>query len=150
MVRKILVAVLLLGVAFAAGYLYGTIPASRQAADAQATLEAAKVETARAADEIRATASKLKLADLGAKLGRIYAEVQQQNFGVANEKATPFFNGLQELLNSSPELEASERAALREVLARRDEVISELAKASPEIKNKMAQLYLKYLSILGN
>jgi len=141
-IKKILGALVLLAVSFGAGYLYGVLPLGRELGSSRADLEAARTELQKAA-------KRLALQSLGAQLGRVYFELQQNNFGVASEKVTPVFDSVQELLKSSPPLEERERAALQEILASRDQIVAELAKPSPEIKKRVGELYTGVLALLG-
>jgi hypothetical protein len=79
----------------------------------------------------------MKLATLQVKLGQAYIAANEKNFGIAMENMTPFFADLSEL-RTAPGLSEAQRKTLEGVLARRDELVSDLATANPDVKAKLS------------
>ncbi len=119
--RKFLLVVLALVAAFLAGYVPATM-------DARA---------ARAA-QVAAT-QKLVLAEVQVRLGMVSYELNRDNFGFAAQLATQFFDGVQAAVNAPAT--GSVADALRTILARRDEITSDLAQANPGVKAKVAEMF---------
>jgi hypothetical protein len=66
-------------------------------------------------------------------------EVNRDNYGLAAQLATPFFDGARSAAASPADQTVTQ--SLQAVLARRDEITSDLAKANAGVKSKIAQLY---------
>jgi len=113
-------------------FLLGYVPASLSARAAQA-------------EQNRLT-QKLALTTLGIQLGMMSYEVNRDNYGLAAELATPFFDGLRSVSAGSvaPEVTQSVQA----VLARRDEITSDLAQANAGVKTKIADLYAEVFRLI--
>ena len=82
---------------------------------------------------------KLVLTSIQVQLGMMSIEVNRDNYGLAAGLATPFFDGVRAAIADPSNQEAA--AALQAVLARRDEITSDLAQAKPAVKEKIAGLY---------
>lgn len=67
--------------------------------------------------------------DLDLLLGYVYLQINLKNYGLANQYATQFFNGVRqaESLTSDPE----RQKFLQSALSKRDTVVSGLAKGDP-------------------
>jgi len=87
----------------------------------------------------------LKLSDLQGHLGMASYEANRNNYASAAQQSTEFFNGLREMLNNIDD--ATLRQNLEKVLARRDEITTNLAQADPAVKEKLAQAYADFFQI---
>jgi hypothetical protein len=101
---------------------------------AQATEERLQAELAEARANFR-------IAAVTNQLGIILIEVNRQNFGNAKQLATNFFDDLGELSRSVSDVSARQR--LSQVLARRDEIITDLVTLKPETAAKLQSIYLE-------
>ncbi len=113
-------AVVLLG-----AFLVGYVPASLSA-------RAARAEQDRLTHQ-------LALATLQVQLGMMSYEVNRDNYGLAAQLATPFFDGVRSAIADPPDQSMTQ--PLQAVLGRRDEITSDLAKADAGVKTKLADLY---------
>ena len=111
--------------ALLAAFLVGYVPASLGA-------RAARAEQDRLTHE-------LALATLQIQLGMMSYEVNRDNYGRAAQLATPFFDGVPAAIAGAADQEVTQW--LQAVLARRDEITSDLAQANAEVKTKIAELY---------
>lgn len=80
------------------------------------------------------------------QLGVILIEVEQNNYGNAQERATRFFDDLNELSRSARD--ASTREQLSQVLRRRDEITTDLATLNPETQAKLQAVYTHLVSVV--
>jgi hypothetical protein len=106
-------------------FLVGYVPASLSA-------RAARAEQDRLTHE-------LALATLQVQLARMSYEVSRDNYGLAAQLATRFFDGAPAVIAGAPDQAVT--PPLQAALARRDEITSDLAQANPEVKDKIAELY---------
>lgn len=135
-----LAVVFVLMAVFLAGYLPG-----------RSRVRAAAVENERLSERLRQneamlaqTQFDLQIARLRGHLGETLHEANANNYGVAAERATEFFDGLRDAV-SSAHLEPGERRQLLEsVLARRDEISADLARADGAVKAKLAEMYMQF------
>lgn len=111
--------------ALAAAFLLGYVPASL-------SVGAARAEQDR-------LAHKLELAAVQVQLGMMSYEVNRDNYGLAAQLATPFFDGVRSAAARPADQNVTQ--ALQAVLARRDEITSDLAQANAGVKTKIAELY---------
>lgn len=128
-------------VMFLAGYIPGWLQTRRAT---QATEECARHLT-----EVQATLAKtqldLEVARLRGRLGDVLHQTNANNFGLAAQQATAFFNSLQTTA-ASPQLAAGSprRGVLEAILARRDEINADLARADQGVKAKLAEMYAQF------
>ena len=87
----------------------------------------------------------LKLSDLQRHLGMASYEANRNNFANAAQQSTEFFNGLRDIINNIDD--ATLKQNLEKVLARRDEITTNLAQADPAVKEKLAQSYADFFQI---
>jgi hypothetical protein len=125
---------------FVAGYLPGSSRARRAAEESR--------QTSQRLGEAQATLAKtqfdLEVARLRGRLGEVLHVTNANNFGVAAENATAYFDGLRSAVNSTQLPAGSERRVLLEgILARRDEISADLARADQGVKAKLAELYMQ-------
>lgn len=86
----------------------------------------------------------LGLARLQGQLGMISYEANRNNFANAAAHSTNFFNALKKVL-PDPLLsqEAKRKSDLEAILARRDEITADLARADPAVKDELADMYVQ-------
>jgi hypothetical protein len=89
----------------------------------------------------------LRLSDLQGHLGMASYEANRNNYASAAQQSTEFFNGLRETINSIDD--ATLKQNLEKVLARRDEITTNLAQADPAVKEKLAQAYADFFQIIA-
>lgn len=107
-------------------FLLGYAPAALDARDARAAQE-------------RLT-RQLSLATLQVQLGMMSNEVNRDNYGLAAQMATPFFDGVSPLIAATDPADQEVARSLQTMLSRRDEITSDLAQANPQVKTKLADL----------
>ena len=127
-------------VIFLAGYLPG-----------RSRARAASRETERVTERLRqseATLARtqfdLQVARLRGHLGETLHEANANNFSVAAERATTFFDALRDAVNSPQLAPGDRRRILEAVLARRDEISADLARADAAVKGKLSEMYLQF------
>jgi hypothetical protein len=87
----------------------------------------------------------LRLSDLQGHLGMASYEANRNNYASAAQQSTEFFNGLREMIDNTGD--ATLKQSLEKVLARRDEITTNLAQADPAVKEKLAQAYADFFQI---
>jgi len=122
--QKIAVGAAVVIVAFLLGYIPACVSA-RNAEQQKAQLE-----------------YKVRLADLRDKIGMASYEVNRNNYANATESSTLFFDGLAKLIGDARD--EAFRQKLEAMLARRDEITTNLAQADPVVKEKLAQMYANF------
>jgi hypothetical protein len=127
-----LVLLLLLGLAFVVGYA----PATFRARSAEQSLHAAQFE--------------LRLANLHRRLGVAAEEAQRNNFASAAAAAREFFDGCATLAQSEafPD-QPRTRNAIASYVAQRDEIMNQLATADPQVRERLASMYLVMDGVLA-
>ncbi|HUP60215.1 MAG TPA: hypothetical protein VNA69_07330 [Thermoanaerobaculia bacterium] len=125
---------------FLAGYLPGSSRARRASEE---SLQAAQRQQETQA-ELARTRFDLDVARLRGSLGEVLHEANANNFGVAAEQATAFFDALRTAVNSSQLPAGERRTVLEAVLARRDEISADLARADQGVKPKLAEMYMQF------
>lgn len=141
--RLVLIAGIVIGVVliFLAGYLPGSSRVRRASEESRQTAQ--RLEEAQA--ELAKTRFDLEVARLRGSLGEVLHEANANNFGVAAERATAFFDGLRAAVSSNQLPPASERRAVLEgALARRDEISADLARADQGVKAKLAEMFMQF------
>lgn len=120
--RKVLSVLIIVLVAYLAGYL----PMKARIAALQQEAEAVRrqLET-----RLATTEENLRLARLQVRLGLLLVEVEQNNLGKARDISTQFFDEVRSELHTSKD--AVVRAKLESALKRRDQVTGDLAAAKP-------------------
>ncbi|MEN6536653.1 MAG: hypothetical protein ABFD89_23560 [Bryobacteraceae bacterium] len=121
--KKIIVLVVLLIVAFMAGFLPQYVKVTR--------LE-------RELCEARQENSLAQLRDLA---GLAYLQASQKDYGLAGTTSTRFFVLTQEVANQTPD--SSGRKHLEDLLNLRDQITGELARGDPGVLNDLQALLLK-------
>ncbi len=128
-------------VVFLAGYLPGRSRANRAAEESRRSVQTLQETQAALAK----TQFDLEVAQLRGRLGEVLHEANTNNFGVAAERATEFFDRLRAAVNSTQLVAGSERrSVLDAILARRDEISADLARADPAAKAKLTEMYMQF------
>jgi len=128
-------------VMFLAGYIPGWLQTRRAT---QASEECAR-HLAESQAILAKTELDLEVARLRGRLGDVLHEANANNFGLAAQQATAFFNALQAAA-ASPQLAAGSgrRGILEAILARRDEISADLARADQGVKAKLGEMYVQF------
>lgn len=131
-------------------FLAGYLPGSSQARRAMEESRHVAQQLHEAQDELARARFDLELARLRGSLGEVLHEANANNFGLAAERATVFFDGLRTAVNSNQLPPASERrAVLEKALARRDEISADLARADQGVRAKLAEMYMQFARALA-
>ncbi len=139
--KWIIIALVAIVVAFGSGYLTAYLPARQATSALTAAVEAAEAETQKTQAVLQQARLELGMAELLGKLGQIFIDVNNNNFGIAANKVTPFFDGLATYLEASPSLPESKLQVLRDISARRDEIVTDLARANPQVRKKVGEMF---------
>jgi len=94
-----------------------------------------------ARQEVQALREQVGLAQLRDHAALVYLETTQKNYGIAGQHASRYFEQLREAVDQTPD--AGRKQALQELLARRDEVISGLAKGDGSVMPVVDALFRK-------
>lgn len=132
--KKLIVLVVLLIAAFAAGYVPQYLKASQLSNDAQGLR-----------DQLGACRSEKQLSDLKVEMGVMYVDAARNNFGIAGDESTKFFTELREVVSQT--VDAGRKSKLDEILAARDRITAGLAKADPGITSEIRDLFLAFQKI---
>ncbi len=92
-------------------------------------------------DEVERLERDLAFQELATRLGAATIEAQQNSYEAARRAASEFFTGLQANIDRAPEAMAGDLDA---ILARRDEVITDLSRAVPAASDTLAALFVRY------
>ena len=126
-----LLVIVLLAIAFGAGY----VPPWMEARTLRAELQQTKLD--------------LRLANLHRRLGVASHEAQRNNFASAGEQARIFFNECAALAQAESFADDPRtRVALESYAAQRDEIMALLAAADPAVRERLAGLYLTFDGVL--
>jgi len=136
-------------VAFGGGYLASFLPARQTLSELEASVAVAEAESQRAEMELQQAQLEVEKAALLGQLGRVYIDLNANNYGMAAEKVTPFFDGLSDFLESDPSLTDAQLQALRGILTRRDEIVTDLAQANPQVRQKVGEMFARLHDQLG-
>lgn len=88
---------------------------------------------------------RLKLADLRGRIGMASYEANRNNYASAAGYSSEFFNLLAEIINAGGDDALKQK--LQPMLARRDEITTNLAQADPSVKDKLAQMYAEVFQV---
>jgi len=136
-----IIALVAIVVAFGSGYLTAYLPARQATSALTAAVDAAEAETQKTQTALQKARLELGMAELLGKLGQIFIDVNDNNFGMAADKVTPFFDGLAMYLEATPSLPESKLRVLRDISARRDEIVTDLARANPQVRKKVGEMF---------
>jgi hypothetical protein len=117
---------------FVAGYLVGYLPSR---------MSASKVteQNSQLQQNLALTEKRLRLAELRGQMGIMSYEANRNNYAEASKFSTEFFNGLRETLNDTNDEVLKQK--LSEIVARRDEITTNMAQADSSVKEKLAQMF---------
>ena len=119
-----------------AAYLAAYIPATLRTRRFDATLRTTRLD--------------LQLATLHRHLGVASHEAQRNNFAAASAAARAFFDGCRTLSATEPFAnEPRTRAAISAYANARDEIITQLATADPQVRERLAGMYLTMDGVLN-
>ena len=90
------------------------------------------------------TQDRLRAARLEGQLGLLLIEVEQNNFGIARERSTKFFDEVRAALSESKDETARRR--LEGILKRRDEVTADLTALKPSAADSLRKLYVEFVT----
>ena len=121
--NKILVGVVLLIVAFSAGF----IPQYTRGKRLERELSEVRHEN--------------RLAQLRDLAGLAYLQASQKDYGLASATSTRFFDRAREVANQTPD--SSGRKPLENLLSLRDQITAELAKGDPGVVSDLQTLLVK-------
>jgi hypothetical protein len=121
--NKLIVVVVLLMVAFSAGFIPQYAKGKR-------------LET-----ELGEARSESSLAQLRDLAGLAYLQASQKDYGLAGATSTSFFNRAREVANQTPD--SSGRKPLEDLLSLRDQITGELARGDPGVVNDLQTLFVK-------
>lgn len=130
--KKFLVLVIALGVAFLAGYIPEYLQVQelkQQSAAAQEKLQS----------RIAALETKYEVAQIHSRLGMLILQVEQKNFGDSLKISTALFD---QIAASLPTIsDAASRQVLSDLSKQRDAITSALTSGSPDAAGKLKQFY---------
>ena len=117
---------------FVTGYLVGYLP-SRMSAS-KLTERNSQLQ-----QNLALTEKRLRLAELRGQMGIMSYEANRNNYAEASKISTEFFNGLRETLNDTNDEVLQQK--LSAIVARRDEITTNMAQADSSVKEKLAQMF---------
>jgi hypothetical protein len=130
--KRVLLVLLLLIAAFLGGY----VPATWRARNAETALDKTQFE--------------LRLANLHRVLGVAAGEALRNNYASAGGSARVFFDGCTALTQSNAFAnEPRTQVAFSSYAAQRNEIMVQLADANPQVKERLASMYLTMDGVLG-
>jgi uncharacterized membrane-anchored protein YhcB (DUF1043 family) len=117
---------------FVTGYLVGYLPSR---------MSASKVteQNSQLQQNLALTEKRLRLAELRGQMGIMSYEANRNNYAEASKFSTEFFNGLRETLNDTNDELLKQK--LSAIVARRDEITTNMAQADSSVKEKLAQMF---------
>lgn len=83
----------------------------------------------------------LRLSRIEGQMGAALAEAQRSNFEAARQRMTEVFSSLQA---AAPGLAGVQRREVDAILAQRDEIVTLLARAAPESRERVMLIYTRY------
>ena len=120
-------------VLLAAGFLLGWYPQYRQANDVRTEL----AQTQASETALQAKVSESAMREAGVV---VYLELSRQNYAEAAKAATGFFDQVRQLAGQTTD--AALRSKLNDLLSKRDQITTELARATPAATTEMQSILL--------
>ncbi|MDZ4343755.1 MAG: hypothetical protein U1E51_15135 [Candidatus Binatia bacterium] len=117
---------------FVTGYLVGYLPSRTSAS--KVTEQNSQLQ-----QNLALTEKRLRLAELRGQMGIMSYEANRNNYAEASKFSTEFFNGLRETLNDTNDEALKQK--LSAIVARRDEITTNMAQADSSVKEKLAQMF---------
>ena len=130
--KRVLLEVVLIVTAFCAGY----VSCQLRAGD---TLRSCQEDNQRLQSRLQDIETEFRVATLNTELGMILVEVEENNFGLARQRSTRFFDRLRDTIPVLQDPVQVDR--LRALLSQRDEVNADLITANQETAAKLRMLY---------
>lgn len=96
--------------------------------------------------QLEQTQRDLAFQELEATLGAATIEAQRGSYEIARQLASDFFTGLQGSVVDAP---ADRGPEFREILARRDAMITALSRGDPQSGSMLAQIFVRYRIAMG-
>ena len=127
-VRTVLIAI----AAFAVGFATGFLPQWQKARDLSTELAGVRYD--------------LEISRLQSTLGAALAEVDRGNYERARQLTSVFYVGLDGLQDRVPD--AAQSAVIADLSGGRDEVITLLSRAVPEVRSRLAIMYTRYFTAM--
>lgn len=121
------------GIALAA-FLLGFVPQWSRANGLRDRLSATRQELAVARHDVR-------MAQVEGQIGAALAEAQRSNYEQARQRMTEVYTELQAV---TPALQGTQRRTVEAILAERDEMVTLLARAAPESRERLMLVYTRY------
>lgn len=122
------------GIVLAGVFLLGFLPQYSNLSRVRKELQAAN-------DQITACEFRTRLCVIRDQAGFMYVETAEQNYGVAGEYSTPFFNNLRKLATETTD--SNLKRSFEEMLARRDAVTAGLAKGDAAVLADIKALFFR-------
>ena len=138
--KKFLLVVVGLLVAFGLGYVPQYLKVSRLTAEMQQTQD----ELQQRVDTLE---ERNRILTLHSALGMLLLEVENQNYGNARERSTDWFDQLRNAISNSTS--DSTTNALSEIAAQRDQVTAMLTETKPEAAARLRQMYRALAAVVG-
>lgn len=134
-----------IGAAILIAFLVGLVPGLIAAMRANREVGKMRTEMERVTAIQKQAVYDLEIARLRGRLGDVLHEANQNNFGVAGERATVFFDGVQAAL-ANPTLRAGSprQEVLQAIAAQRDEISADLARADLAVQQKLTTMYAEF------
>jgi hypothetical protein len=98
------------------------------------------------ANELDRTTTELTFQQLEATLGAATIEAQRGSHEIGRQLASEFFGGLQNAISEAP---VDRQQAFRDILARRDAMITALSRSDPQAGPMLAQIFVRYRLAMG-
>lgn len=92
-------------------------------------------------DRLQTTRHDLRMSRVEGQIGAAMAEAQRSNYEQARQRMTAVYRELQ---SAAPSLEGAQRREADAILAQRDEIITLLARAAPESRERVMLIYTRY------
>jgi hypothetical protein len=124
-----------------AAYLAGLLPAYVERRTLSSQIEALQTR-------LSDTQAKLEMASLRNDLAMILVDVEQNNFGVARDRSTLFFDRLRQVIPSVSDEQV--RQHLSAMLGQRDAVTSDLTSVNPESPARIRKLFVEFPQLATN
>lgn len=105
-----------------------------------------RIRAGQLADELDRTTTVLELQRIESTLGAAAIEAQSGSFEIARQHASDFFTRLQAIVHVMPDAVQGE---MRELLARRDALITALSRNDVQSGPQLAQMFRRYRTVLG-
>jgi len=98
-----------------------------------------RLQTSR--QELQTTQRDLRMSRVEGQIGAALAEAQRSNYEQARQRMTEVYAALQA---AAPGLQGAQRREVDAILAQRDEMVTLLARAAPESRERVMLIYTRY------